>query len=1148
MSDNIAVLGELRNLAYEAMLDGVRLMRNGQVMQDLIVQGAFSHLPPTSENITNMRTALESAEDRLWNDIDSAILGKLNQVPENSLLQMASDIQTVIEVMHGLEPILALHLRGQSGQQVHEILFEALSYFFSMGALTVLRRRSPTVYAVMRAGGVITDNLGMVDWGAFRSLLPRTRDTNNDANGWHDRLVLQTEDDAARISNLLLQPIAIGIHILSQFEKTEAYVEPLDVRYGWEPDPNNNLPDYERIAKRALSVSLSHKTEENGNQVTQSAILGIAAVPADAGGPGLLVNIRGKLAATISERFTLSAGNIIPLSFYIDCCESGKHDFLTPVAGDISGISLTVAPGAPNLIFGDKNSAYLQLAGFGGKLTLDQQGPAVRLDITQGLLRIAAGEGDSFINTLLGDLEISAPFNTSLLWSPDQGVRLSGGSGLSLSISSNQRFGGVQLQGLEIGLESNDNANGLFKLYGGTQLKGSIGPFHTSIEGMGFNLDFAEKAPNGNQGNFGFMHVDGGFRPPRGIGMAINAASIRGGGFLSLNPEQGEYAGVLELAIGKIGIKAIGMLNTDLPDVSSGWSLMLALYLEFPGVPLGLGFELTGLGGMLGYNHRMDTDALRENLRSGVLDHILFPHNPVANAPQIFRSLRLIFPVADDYLLFGLLLQIRHGGKAEIAVLRFGLIVELGDDTSGTRFILIGQAKIRAPSSQAAIVSLNIDLLGEVTERQGDWLIAIDAQLYDSRIATFNITGSWVARLVTGPNPFVLYAAGGFHPQYRTPAQFNFSHVERCGFNMRKGPARITLESYFAVASNAVMKGANLSIVAKKWGFSAEASMGFDVLIVFSPRFFFIAEVRARAAIKRGRSTVAGASLGFELSGPGRWRAKGRVRIKVLFFKKTLKFNKTWGEDPRDPLPIVDAQALLQKELQRDDNWTSNAGSNYRSPVVLRKLDDDTFIITPDSHVSFRQRALPFNLALDKIGEARVQGTNKFTVSNVKIGRSNTSYTQLEEPFALGRYQDLDEDQKLNHPAFEPMQCGIGIQPNIQATQVGISTSKKLQYEDKELFRPQEPGVDLGVHLNFDLTQKQLEVRDGPLLRDEHYQRVEHAVLRQPAGPIRIRERGYMQVQTNTMQATAGATPVQRHLTGSQAGAQVVEAHLAITH
>ena len=53
-----------------------------------------------------------------------------------------------------------------------------------------------------------------------------------------------------------------------------------------------------------------------------------------------------------------------------------------------------------------------------------------------------------------------------------------------------------------------------------------------------------------------------GFKPPNGVGLSIDAGVVKGGGYLYLDYEKGEYAGALELVFsGFLALKAIGIIT-----------------------------------------------------------------------------------------------------------------------------------------------------------------------------------------------------------------------------------------------------------------------------------------------------------------------------------------------------------------------------------------------------------------------------------------------------------------------------------------------------------------------------------------------------------------------------------------------------------
>jgi hypothetical protein len=69
-----------------------------------------------------------------------------------------------------------------------------------------------------------------------------------------------------------------------------------------------------------------------------------------------------------------------------------------------------------------------------------------------------------------------------------------------------------------------------------------------------------------------------GFQPPNGLGLAINAGAVIGGGYLFFDLEKEEYAGALELTIaGFISAKAIGIITTKCPMAARVFRCLLLL-------------------------------------------------------------------------------------------------------------------------------------------------------------------------------------------------------------------------------------------------------------------------------------------------------------------------------------------------------------------------------------------------------------------------------------------------------------------------------------------------------------------------------------------------------------------------------------------
>ena len=133
-----------------------------------------------------------------------------------------------------------------------------------------------------------------------------------------------------------------------------------------------------------------------------------------------------------------------------------------------------------------------------------------------------------------------------------------------------------------------------------------------------------------------------------------------------------EYAGALELVISDwITLKAIGLVTTKMPDGSKGFSLLVIITAEFgTGFQLGFGFTLNGVGGILGLNRIVNIDPLKDGIRTGAIESVMFPENVVANAPRIISDLRQFFPSHQNIFLVGPMPKIGVSGP-ESQVLRY---------------------------------------------------------------------------------------------------------------------------------------------------------------------------------------------------------------------------------------------------------------------------------------------------------------------------------------------------------------------------------------------------------------------------------------------------------------------------------------------
>ena len=73
----------------------------------------------------------------------------------------------------------------------------------------------------------------------------------------------------------------------------------------------------------------------------------------------------------------------------------------------------------------------------------------------------------------------------------------------------------------------------------GVAISGALGPVAFAVDGLGLTLDMLFEP-----GNAGPLSVQIGLRPPSGLGLAINASIVSGGGFIAYDEAAGRYFGV----------------------------------------------------------------------------------------------------------------------------------------------------------------------------------------------------------------------------------------------------------------------------------------------------------------------------------------------------------------------------------------------------------------------------------------------------------------------------------------------------------------------------------------------------------------------------------------------------------------------------
>ena len=686
-------------------------------------------------------------------------------------------------------------------------------------------------------------------------------------------------------------------------------------------------------------------------------------------------------------------------------------------------------PPDPVVLFGQQGGARLQVrkaeiqAGVSLAWNADTGAALgqteVSATINRGELILAPSNVDGFLGSFLPAEGLRTEFHLGLAWSSERGFSFEGGAGLEATLPVSLSVGVLTVNAVHVSVHAGP-ADALTDVSISAGL--AIGPVHAVVDRIGLtgHVTFPKE-----RGNLGILDVSVGFKPPNGVGLAIDAPIVVGGGFLIYDPKKEEYGGILQLEVAEtIAVKAIGLLTTRMPDGSKGFSLVVIISAQgFAPIQLGFGFTLTGVGGLLGVNRTVMADVLRSGLKNGTLGSILFPDDPIRNAPQIISDLRAVFPPVKNRHVFGPMAIIGWGTPA-ILTLEIALILEIPEPI---RLIILGRLKAILPEERRALIRVRMDSIGVIDFNRGE--VSLDATLYDSRILEFTLTGDMALRANWGGKPNFVLAIGGFNPRFPAPA--GFPRLERLALSLSSGDAlRLRCEAYLALTSNTVQFGARLDLHAAGGGFTVDGYLGIDALFHFAP-FEFAVDIGAGVALRYHGHLLMGIFLEGMLSGPTPWHVRGKASFKVLFFKVSVDFDHRFGRDEPAALPeAVDVLALLVAAVSDARNWSSELPGGEHPLVTFREQSGaSTLRAHPLAQLTVRQRVVPLNMTIDTFGNAPLSGANRFTLSALRAdgtaGELPLASAMLQDSFAAAQFQQMSDDEKLSRSSFEPRDAGI---------------------------------------------------------------------------------------------------------------------------
>jgi hypothetical protein len=971
--------------------------------------------------------------------------------------------------------------------------------YIDLVAVDRLRDKNPETLALLNVLHLISDDRLLIAdliragprWGKFVLGEPDTDDA--------------TTDNLSLIFGAAL--VLLGSRVPLEDDNGDSWR--IDMLFGWDPKPVPSLPNSIPVLQRMFT--LRFQKINTGDTAEADVGLSGAIVPPRDGGLGvyLALDLGGQLSFPIGENLelVLAADSPSPLEAFF-----GDRWFVRV------GVQHTTAKIvlrrkqqlAEHWTIGADDKTHLEIDTFQTGLLLAD--PPSFVFIIGGGALVIPQDAIGFLKTVLPSGGMK--FNFDLEFSVDTKGRLSltGGAGMTVTLPVNVSLAFLHARSVTVAFAIKGPAVSLAATAAFSVSFGSA--FIVSVDGAGAELLWSlpsSPAPvgtgastaHGNLGPLGDLHPPS-FVAPKGVGIQIGVDPVTGGGFLFFDPAHRTYGGVLEAGIGLCGkgidIKAAGLLR----ETDDGFDFVLIMSAQMDPAPQILGLQISGIGGMVGINVAVDVDKLRAGVHDGAISRLLFPDDPVANAPAIIATMSAVFPHHQGGYVAGVLLQLGWGTPDPFVTLSLGLVVAFPRPTLA---MLLGSLRLAAPTNDFGVMRLRVDFLGLFDPTLPTF--SFDGSLVDSKLAAFPLTGDMAAR--TGAQAFVL-SFGGYNPSYipETP----LPQLKRLAVDISPTPLmKIRAEAYAAVTSNTFQMGLHASLDIDAGVASLHGWLDFDTLFQWRPKLYFSVQVGIGVELRVGGSSWAGISVAMLLEGPGPFHAKGEASLHLFFFTVHAGFDTTWGEDDAVPLPPqTDAAALVAEALAAPGAW-SPVALDGRSPVTLIALDTAQVRLHPDGQLVARQQAVPIGVPITRVGASPVVGG---TATVVLTPGGGLPATPSIGAFAASQFIELTDDEKLSRPSFEPYQDGVTFGP----TQTVISAEQLSTATYETIFIPDQPQR-VTAPLNTVLLAHGLTV--GAVARSGlHFATLNDG----PHQTVTVADPGYRVVQAGTLAADAAAPQV----------------------
>ncbi len=707
------------------------------------------------------------------------------------------------------------------------------------------------------------------------------------------------------------------------------------------------------------------------------------------------------------------------------------------VDGTIVGDELVVrffadrAPVADSMAVGDRLEIGLTRAG-PGPLIGAAGGPSVVLGALSaggwvassavnrfdrgGHLRAAGGEvtlAPGFVRSLL-PVDLTFPLELDLRVAPGTGVLLAGSPSLRTRLAGTDRDRWLDLA---IGIVDTAGAAAV-ELSFLTAIDASLpgAPVTVDIDGLGlrFPLSLRLGAPMLPDAD------DLTALAPDGAGVALDLPVVRGSGRLARIGD--DLVGALAVSIPPMSASAFGVLSPARDGEPMSFLVIMGATFPPPGVQMGFGFAVSGIGGVVGVNRRIDRDALLRAVADGSAVQLLFPSDPAAAGESAIRALPSVFPAARGSMVAGPMFQLSWGARVVTAS-----VAVLVESSHQARVTIMGKLVIALPDPEAPLVLLQAAFAGLIDASEPSVLFV--ASLTGSHIVGAPVSGDLLFLTRGGPDATFVVSAGGFHPSFPLPR--GVPPMRRMSMDLCPAPwIDLRCENYFALTSNTLQFGARLELVAEVAGCGLRGWLAFDALVQYEP-FRFVADVSAGIALRAFGETLMGVSLALHLEGPSPYLARGRGSVDLFLFEVSFDFEVGWGtpagELPRPP----DVGEELRRALRQPAAWRSRRGAlpGLVLTAAAQTALSEAARVDPYGAITVRQERVPLAVQIQRF-DGRPVPSQRWDLPSGQFANGEPAVAaEVRAQFAPGQFVGADDDQALTAVAFLPLKAGLELHP-----------------------------------------------------------------------------------------------------------------------